>query len=66
VESAPAGHPEELRLQEERRRFSREQAILPLLDAASIRARCLTATEQDACLRAVKFFPGYQGGSARA
>jgi RNA polymerase sigma-70 factor (ECF subfamily) len=60
-------------LEEERRRFSLEQAILPHLDAAYSLARWLTATEQDAedvlqeaCLRAVKFFPGYQGGSARA
>ena len=70
---APAGHPEELRLQDERRLLSVEQAILPHLDAAYNLARWLTATEQDAedvlqeaCLRAVKFFPGYQGGSARA
>lgn len=50
-----------------------EQAILPHLDAAYNLARWLTATEQDAddvvqeaCLRAIKFFPGFQGGSARA
>jgi RNA polymerase sigma factor (sigma-70 family) len=50
-----------------------EQAILPHLDAAYNLARWLTAADQDAedvlqeaCLRAVRFFPGYQGGSARA
>jgi RNA polymerase sigma-70 factor (ECF subfamily) len=60
-------------LEEERLRLSLEQAILPHLDAAYSLARWLTATEQDAedvvqeaCLRAVRFFPGYQGGSARA
>jgi RNA polymerase sigma-70 factor (ECF subfamily) len=60
-------------LEEERGRLSLEQAILPHLDAAYSLARWLTVSEQDAedvlqeaCLRAVKFFPGYQGGSARA
>ena len=60
-------------MEEERLRLSLEQAILPHLDAAYSLARWLTATEQDAedvlqeaCLRAVRFFPGYQGGSARA
>jgi RNA polymerase sigma-70 factor (ECF subfamily) len=50
-----------------------EQAILPHLDAAYNLARWLTAADQDAedvlqeaCLRAIRFFPGYQGGSARA
>ena len=68
-----AWHPEELRLQEERRLVGVEQAILPHLDAAYNLARWLTATDQDAedvvqeaCLRAIRFFPGYQGGSARA
>jgi RNA polymerase sigma-70 factor (ECF subfamily) len=58
---------------EERRHFSLEEAILPHLDAAYSLARWLTATEQDAedvlqeaCLRAVRFFPGYLGGSPRA
>jgi RNA polymerase sigma factor (sigma-70 family) len=72
--SAPlGGRAEELRLQEESRLLSVEQAILPHLDAAYNLARWLTATDQDAedvmqeaCLRAIKFFPGYQGGSARA
>jgi RNA polymerase sigma-70 factor (ECF subfamily) len=60
-------------LEDERGRFSLEQAILPHLDAAYSLARWLTATEQDAedvlqeaCLRAIRFFPGYEGGSARA
>jgi RNA polymerase sigma-70 factor (ECF subfamily) len=60
-------------LEEEHQRLSLEEAILPHLDAAYSLARWLTATEQDAedvlqeaCLRAVRFFPGYQGGSARA
>jgi RNA polymerase sigma factor (sigma-70 family) len=73
LQSAPVGHAEEWRLEEERLRLSLEQAILPHLDAAYSLARWLTATEQDAedvvqeaCLRAVRFFPGYQGGSARA
>jgi DNA-directed RNA polymerase specialized sigma24 family protein len=73
VKSAPVGHPEESRLEEERLRLSLEQAILPHLDAAYGLARWLTTTDQDAedmlheaCLRAVRFFPGYQSGSARA
>jgi len=60
-------------LEEERLRLSLEQAILPHLDAAYSLARWLTASEQDAedvlqeaCLRAVRFFPGYLGGSPRA
>jgi DNA-directed RNA polymerase specialized sigma24 family protein len=59
----------ELRLQEECRLLSVEQAILPKIDAADNLARWLTATDQDtkdvmheACLRAIKFLPGYQGG----
>jgi RNA polymerase sigma-70 factor, ECF subfamily len=66
-------HTEELRLHDEPRPFSVEQAILPHLDAAYNLARWLTATDQDAedvlqeaCMRAIRFFPGYQGGSARA
>jgi len=60
-------------LHDEPRPFSVEQAILPHLDAAYNLARWLTATDQDAedvlqeaCLRAIKFFPGYEGGSGRA
>jgi RNA polymerase sigma-70 factor (ECF subfamily) len=71
VESAPVGHPEDERLDEER--LGLEQAILPHLDAAYRLARWLTATDQDAedvmqeaCLRAIRFFPGFQGGSSRA
>ncbi len=50
-----------------------EEAILPHLDAAYNLARWLTATNEDAedvlqeaCLRAVKFFSGYDGRNARA
>ena len=60
-------------MREERRLPSIEQTILPHLDAAYNLARWLTAADQDAedvlqeaCLRAIRFFPGYQGGSARA
>jgi RNA polymerase sigma factor (sigma-70 family) len=70
---ASGGRSEELRLQVARQLSSVEQAILPHLDAAYNLARWLTATDQDAedvvqeaCLRAIRFFPGYQGGSARA
>jgi len=73
VRLAPAGHAEEQRLQDEHRLPSIEQAILPHLDAAYNLARWLTASDADAddvlqesCLRAIKFFQGYQGGSARA
>jgi len=48
-------------------------AILPHLDAAFNLARWLTTTDEDAedvlqeaCLRAVKFFSGYDGRNARA
>ena len=50
-----------------------EQALLPHLDAAYNLARWLTRNEQDAkdvvheaCLRALRFFPGFRGGDARA
>ena len=50
-----------------------EQAILPHLDAAYNFARWLTRNTQDAedvaqeaFLRAVRFFPGFQGGDSRA
>ena len=53
------------------RRF--EQTIMPHLDAAYNLARWLTRNEQDAedavheaCLRALRFFPGFRGGDARA
>jgi RNA polymerase sigma-70 factor (ECF subfamily) len=54
-----------------RERF--EQTVLPHLDAAYNLARWLTRNDQDAqdvtqeaCLRAFRFFDGYQGGSMRA
>ena len=54
-----------------RERF--EQTVLPHLDAAYNLARWLTRSDQDAqdvsqeaCLRAFRFFDGYQGGNARA
>jgi len=54
-----------------RERF--EQTVLPHLDAASNLARWLTRNDQDAqdvtqegCLRAFRFFDGYQGGNMRA
>jgi RNA polymerase sigma-70 factor (ECF subfamily) len=50
-----------------------EQVVLPHLDAAYNLARWLVRNPhdaedvvQDACLRAVRFFGGYQGGNARA
>lgn len=50
-----------------------EQTVLPHLDAAYNLARWLVRNThdaedivQEACLRAVKFFGGYQGGDARA
>ena len=57
--------------QNQRVRF--EQVVLPHLDAAYNLARWLTRNDQDAedvvqeaCLRAYKFFAGYQGGDSRA
>jgi RNA polymerase sigma-70 factor, ECF subfamily len=54
-----------------RERF--EQTVLPHLDAAYNLARWLTRNDQDAqdvtqeaCLRAFRFFGGYQGGNMRA
>ena len=56
---------------ETRERF--EQAVLPHLDAAYSLARWLTRNDQDAedvtqeaCLRAFRFFDGYQGGNMRS
>jgi RNA polymerase sigma-70 factor (ECF subfamily) len=49
-----------------------EQAVLPHLDAAYNLARWLTRNEQnaedvvqEACLRALRFFPGFRGSDAR-
>ena len=54
-----------------RERF--EQTVLPHLDAAYNLARWMTRNDQDAqdvtqeaCLRAFRFFDGYQGGNMRA
>jgi RNA polymerase sigma-70 factor, ECF subfamily len=54
-----------------RERF--EQTVLPHLDAAYNLARWLTRNDEDAqdvtqeaCLRAFRFFDGYQGGNMRA
>jgi RNA polymerase sigma factor (sigma-70 family) len=50
-----------------------EQIVMPHLDAAYNLARCLVHDPQNAqdivqesCLRAFKFFSGFQGGNARA
>ena len=50
-----------------------ERVVLPHLDAAYNLARWLTRSRQDAedvaqeaCLRALRFFPGFRGGDARA
>jgi RNA polymerase sigma factor (sigma-70 family) len=55
----------------QRERF--EQTVLPHLDAAYNLARWLTRNNQDAqdvtqeaCMRAFRFFDGYQGGNMRA
>jgi RNA polymerase sigma-70 factor (ECF subfamily) len=54
-----------------RERF--ERTVLPHLDAAYSLARWMTRNDQDAqdvaqeaCLRAFRFFEGYQGGNVRA
>jgi RNA polymerase sigma-70 factor, ECF subfamily len=60
-------------MQEEIRGTDFERTVLPHLDAAYNLARWLVRNPQnaedvvqEACLRAVKFFGGYQGGNARA
>jgi RNA polymerase sigma-70 factor, ECF subfamily len=60
-------------VQETPRRERFEQTVLPHLDAAYNLARWLTRNDQDAqdvtqeaCLRAFRFFDGYQGGNMRA
>ena len=56
-----------------KRRERFEQTVLPHLDAAYNLARFLTRNDQDAqdvtqeaCLRAFRFFDGYQGGNMQA
>jgi RNA polymerase sigma-70 factor, ECF subfamily len=56
-----------------KRRERFEQTVLPHLDAAYNLARWLTRNDRDAqdvtqeaCLRAFRFFDGYQGGNMRA
>jgi RNA polymerase sigma factor (sigma-70 family) len=56
---------------ESRRRF--EETVVPHLDAAYDLARWLTRSDeraedvvQTACVRALRFFPGFRGGSPRA
>ena len=60
-------------MQEIARRERFELAVLPHLDAAYSLARWLTRNDQDAqdvtqeaCLRAFRFFDGYQGGNMRS
>lgn len=60
-------------MQEQNQRVRFEQVVLVHLDAAYNLARWLTRNDQDAedvvqeaCLRAYKFFAGYQGGDSRA
>jgi RNA polymerase sigma-70 factor (ECF subfamily) len=60
-------------LEEDRRRSRFEAAVLPHLDAAYNLARWLTRHDDDAedvvqtaCLRALRFFDGFQGGSPRS
>jgi len=60
-------------LEEERRRGRFEAVVLPHLDAAYNLARWLTRHDDDAedvvqtaCVRALRFFDGYQGGNARS
>lgn len=60
-------------MSETARRERFEQTVLPHLDAAYNLARWLTRNDEDAqdvtqeaCLRAFRFFDGYQGGNMRA
>jgi len=60
-------------LEDDRRRSRFEAVVLPHLDAAYNLARWLTRHDDDAedvvqtaCLRALRFFDGFQGGSARS
>jgi RNA polymerase sigma-70 factor (ECF subfamily) len=59
--------------EEDRRRSHFEAVVLPHLDAAYNLARWLTRHDDDAedvvqtaCLRALRFFDGFQGGNARS
>src|ERR1700740_2378545 len=61
------------RLSEQNEMAGFNQAVLPHLDAAYNLARWLTRNDQDAedvaqeaCLRALRFFPTFRGGDARA
>lgn len=60
-------------MQEQNRRVEFERVVLSHLDAAYNLARWLTHSDQDAedvvqeaCLRAFRFFGGFQGGDSRA
>jgi len=62
-----------MKVSETARRERFEEAVLPHLDAAYSLARWLTRNDQDAqdvtqeaCLRAFRFFDGYQGGNMRS
>jgi RNA polymerase sigma factor (sigma-70 family) len=62
-----------MKVPETGRRERFEEAVLPHLDAAYSLARWLTRNDQDAqdvtqeaCLRAFRFFDGYQGGNMRS
>jgi RNA polymerase sigma-70 factor (ECF subfamily) len=71
--AAPAAREMPRTLDDDGRRRRFEAAILPHLDAAYNLARWLTRDDGDAedvvqtaCLRALRFFDGFQGGNARS